>query len=77
MRIDVRLLLTFAEKAPGGENPFALELSAGSTVVQALAVLGLSPSAAKVVLDNGRLSTGAQVLNPGDQLTVFPPLEGG
>ncbi len=77
MRVEVRLLLTFKGKAPDGENPFALELSDGTTVAQALEALSICSSAAKVILVNGRLSTGEQKLNPGDQLTVFPPLEGG
>lgn len=77
MHVEVRLLLTFKGKAPNGENPFALELSDGTTVAQALAGLSISSAAAKVILVNGRLSTGEQKLNPGDRLTVFPPLEGG
>ena len=77
MRVEVRLLLTFKGKAPNGENPFELALSAGSTVAQALASLSISPSAAKVVLVNGRMSTGEDKLKEGDHLTVFPPLEGG
>ena len=77
MHVRVRLLLTFKDKAPDGERPFALTLAGGCTVDRALESLSISDDAAKVVLVNGRLATGTQRLSDGDELTVFPPLEGG
>ncbi len=77
MRVEIRLLLTFKEKAPDGEKPFGLALSPGTTVAQALERLSISTSTAKVILVNGRAATNDQELKNGDQLTVFPPLEGG
>jgi sulfur carrier protein ThiS len=77
VRVEVTLLLTFKDKAPGGEQPFALELAPGTTVGQALESLSIPASAAKVVLNNGRVSGYGQKLKAGDRLTVFPPLEGG
>ena len=77
MRIEVKLLLTFKEMAPAGRQPFHLDLAPGMTVAHAIASLSIPPAAPKVVLINGRLATETQVLQHGDQLTVFPPLEGG
>jgi len=77
MRIELRLLLSFKDKAPDGKNPVELELSAGATVAGVLEFLSISASTDKVVLLNGRVTAGEQKLKDGDQLTVFPPLEGG
>ena len=77
MRVEVRLLLTFKGNAPNGEHPFTLEFPDGVTVAQVLESLSISSSTAKVVLVNGRFSSGGQQLTDGDQITVFPPLEGG
>jgi molybdopterin converting factor small subunit len=77
IKIVVRLLLTFKEKAPAGERAFELQLTSGTRVSQVLEGLAISPSAPKVILVNGRASGGESELNDGDQLTVFPPLEGG
>ncbi|MGD2185306.1 MAG: MoaD/ThiS family protein [Desulfobacterales bacterium] len=77
MRIEVRLLLSFKEKAPDGEKLFELELSPGATVTDALESLRIPSSSAKVIVVNGRTSKSGQELKNGDQLTVFPPLEGG
>jgi sulfur carrier protein ThiS len=75
--VRVQLQLTFKDKTPHGENPFDIELAAGTTIVQALNVLSIPESAPKVILVNGRVAYPGRVLNEGDQLTVFPPLEGG
>ena len=77
MRIEVRLFLSFKEKAPNGEKSFELELSPGATVADVLESLFIPSSTAKVIVVNGRASKSEQELNNGDQLTVFPPLEGG
>ncbi len=77
MRVRVRLQLTFARCAPGGRNPFDLELAPGGTVADALEAAAVPSAAPKVVMVNGRVATVRQVLREGDALTVFPPLEGG
>ena len=77
MRVRVKLQLTFAQQAPGGRNPFDLELAAGSTVADALQAVAIPAAAAKVIMVNGRVAAAGQVLREGDALTVFPPLEGG
>lgn len=77
MQVEVRLLLTFKEKAPIDQNPFRLTIDEGSTVAQAITQIPISPSDAKVILLNGRYCNAEQQLTDGDQLTIFPPLEGG
>jgi sulfur carrier protein ThiS len=77
MHIEVRLLLTFKELSPNGEDPFTLEFPPGVTVAQALESLGIPVEKRKVLVLNGRMTNNLQMLKDGDQLTVFPPLEGG
>ncbi len=77
MRVRVKLQLTFAEKAPGQSNPFELELSSGATVAEALERLGIPVTSPKVIMVNGRVAAAPRELKAGDELTVFPPLEGG
>lgn len=77
MRIHVKLQLTFADKAPGGRSPFEMELAPGATVARALEALSIFAAAPKVVIVNGRAASPDQRLAAGDELTVFPPLEGG
>lgn len=77
MRIHVKLQLTFADKAPGGHSPFELDLAPGTTVARALEAFNLSDITPKVVIVNGRAASPDQRLATGDELTVFPPLEGG
>ncbi len=77
MRVRVKLQLTFARRASGGRNPFTLELAPGGTVSDALKAVGISAATPKVIMVNGRVATVRQALNEGDELTVFPPLEGG
>jgi sulfur carrier protein ThiS len=77
MKVEVKLLLTFKKEAGPSPNPFYLELSPGTTVAKAVASLPIPSNMPKVVLVNGRLSRDEQVLEEGDLLVVFPPLEGG
>ncbi len=77
MRVHVRLQLTFARRAPGGQNPFTLELAPGGTVADALEAVAIRAATPKVIMVNGRVATVRQALQEGDELTVFPPLEGG
>ncbi len=77
MRIHVKLQLTFEDRAPAGRNPFDLELTPGATVARALEALAIPVSTPKVIMVNGRAATPDRKLAPGDELTVFPPIEGG
>ena len=77
MRVRVKLQLTFADRAPGKSTPFELELAPGATVAAALDAVSIPAAAPKVIMVNGRVATPQRELEPGDELTVFPPLEGG
>lgn len=77
MRIHVKLQLTFEDRAPGGRSPFELELVAGTTVARALEALSIPASTPKVIMVNGRAAFAEHVLAAGDELIVFPPIEGG
>jgi len=77
MQILINLYLTFRERAPGGENSFSMEMPDGSTVDEAFESLGIPSGEPKVALINGRLAASGTELKVGDQLTVFPPMEGG
>ncbi len=77
MKIEIQLLLTFEQAVGQGRNPYVLELASGSTVADAISSLPIPQDVPKVVSVNGRLSKDEQVLQEGDRLTLFPPLEGG
>lgn len=77
MRIQVRLLFNLKEHAPGGQGQFALDLAPGTTLGQVLASLGIPEQPAKVMLLNGIQASLDQAPREGDDLVVFPPVEGG
>jgi len=77
MRVKVKLQLTFADRVPGETNPFEMELAPETMVGEALEFLSIPAAVSKVIMVNGRVATLQQELKPGDELTVFPPLEGG
>lgn len=76
MIIKVRLFANF--RAYGkGEGQFEKGLPKGSSLGDLIKDLGLPPEAPKVVLLNGRRVPLDQELTDGDEVTVFPPVEGG
>lgn len=77
MRIQVRLLFHLKDHGPGGQGQFPLDLAPGTTLGQILARLGIPPEPAKVLLLNGMQASLAQAPQEGDDLVVFPPVEGG
>ena len=77
MRVRVKLQLTFADRVPGKSAPLELELAPDATVADALDVVSIPASAPKVIMVNGRVATPQRKLAPGDEVTIFPPLEGG
>ncbi len=77
MQIELKLLLSYREHLPKGHGSGKLELPPGSTIGQVLARLQIPLSEPKIILLNGRQAETNQVLNDGDLLIVFPPLEGG
>jgi sulfur carrier protein ThiS len=76
LKIRVRLFFNYQKYGPEGQGDFELNLFLGATVEQVLDSLGL-PNETKVVLINGRQAESDQVMQSGDLLVVFPPIEGG
>jgi molybdopterin converting factor small subunit len=55
----------------------ALEIPEGITVGDVLEQLEVPSESKKVIIVNGRHKTTEYILQPGDALIFFPPLEGG
>lgn len=77
LRVRVRLYATLRMYGPQQEGPVSVELPAPATVGSALQALGIPEELPKVVLLNGRHASTAQPLREGDELALFPPVEGG
>jgi len=62
--------LSIAEKLP-------VELPAGATVASLIQALQLPRDQVKLVYVNGRLRADDALLQPGDEIGIFPPVGGG
>jgi sulfur carrier protein ThiS len=79
MRVCVRLYATlraYLPKATSGAKT-ALEVPEGATLGDLLAQLGLPQNEVKVTFVNGRARPLNWVLQPEDEVGVFPPIGGG
>jgi len=77
MNVHVSLFANLRDYSPAGEGSFDLRLAAGATVADLVAALHIPPVVQAVVLVNGRRADLDTVLNAGDSVTLFPPMEGG
>lgn len=79
MKVEVRLFATLQPYLPAGArgDGIALELPAGATVRDVIASLKIPSDVACLTVVNGRDAEADQVLVPGDELAMFPPLAGG
>ena len=78
MEVTVRLFAMLRERAGAGE--LTLELPDGARVSDALASDALAPLAEGIPLVmavNREYADGSQVLDPGDELALIPPVSGG
>ena len=78
MEVTVRLFAMLRERAGAGE--LTLELPDGARVSDALASETLAPLADGIPLVmavNREYADGSQVLDPGDELALIPPVSGG
>ena len=79
MKIEVRLFATLAAYLPdesdGRSAP--LEVDAGSTVADAVRLLGIPDDMPFIVMVDGRDAALDRPLGDGDVLSLFPPLAGG
>ena len=79
MKVEVRLFATLQPYLPAGArgDGVSLELPPGATVGDVVASLNIPSDVACLVVVNGREADPGQVLAPGDELAMFPPLAGG
>jgi sulfur-carrier protein len=79
VRVEVRLFATLSSFLPPASRDGAvlLEVPPDSTVHDVLQQLGVPADLERVALVNGTDVPAERPLQPGDVLTVFPPLAGG
>ena len=79
MLIQVKLFATLRRYAgdtlPG--QPIPVELPAGATLQDLVEQLGIPPEETKVTFVNARAQEMDWVLQPGDEVGIFPPIGGG
>jgi len=80
MKVEVRLFATLAEAVLGARagEPLSIELPEGATVTELIAVLNVDPSDVHLVMIDGRICHGPNVLlAAGSRIGLFPPVGGG
>jgi len=79
MKVEVKLFANFREYLPPGSEKYSctLELEKGTTIGQVLAKLHIPESLPMVPLVNGIHQKPDDPLQPGDVLSIFPPVAGG
>jgi molybdopterin converting factor small subunit len=79
MKVEVRLFATIRPYLPAGASgdSVSLDLSPGATVRDVVESLKIPGELACLTVVNGRDAEPDQVLAPGDELALFPPLAGG
>lgn len=77
MDISVQTFANLRDYAPAGAGKFKLALADDATVADLLAALRIPAAVEAVLLVNGRRADTATRLRDGDEVTLFPPMEGG
>lgn len=79
MRIEVKLFANFREFLPPGAKGYSvfLEVETGTTIGQVLEILKIPESIPMLILLNGVHRKFEDVIQPGDVLSLFPPVAGG
>jgi molybdopterin converting factor small subunit len=79
MKIELNLFASLAEYLPDKEkgNPNVLELTAGASIEELIALLKIPAEAPRIIFLNGVHAGREAVLKDGDRLGMFPPLAGG
>ena len=79
MKISVKLFASLGDFAPGGESakPFTCEIDAGMSLIGLIHQLDIPADEAKLLFVNGRTRKRDYVLQPGDEVGIFPPIGGG
>ena len=79
MKLEVKLFANFQEYLPPGSEKYScrLDLEDGTTIGQVLEKLKIPDSDPMITLVNGIHRTFEDRLEPGDVLSIFPPVAGG
>lgn len=79
MTIEIALFAYLSDYQPdgkGGRHSRPMEIAAGTSIADLIALLGL-PDEPRVVFVDGKHATEDAVLSDGDRLAIFPPVAGG
>ncbi|CAG0992141.1 hypothetical protein ARNL5_03322 [Anaerolineae bacterium] len=77
MKVSVHAFANLRDYAPAGGGKFELALADGATVADLLTALRIPAAVEAVMLVNGRRADTATRLSSDDEVTLFPPMEGG
>ena len=77
MQVHVETYANLRQYSPTGYGRFELTLVSNATVKSVFMALGIPEAVKTVVLVNGRHATEITRLKAGDNITLFPPMEGG
>ncbi|HYB22074.1 MAG TPA: MoaD/ThiS family protein [Thermodesulfobacteriota bacterium] len=79
MKLEVKLFANFREFLPPGAEKYTcwLELEEGTSIGQVLQKLKIPDDIPMIALVNGLHRTFEDLLEPGDVLSIFPPVAGG
>jgi molybdopterin converting factor small subunit len=75
--ISIRLFAGLESRAREHRTAWELDPGEAATVAAVTEALGLESGAAGLILVNGVHAGPEQVLSPGDEVALFPPLGGG
>ena len=79
MKVEIRLFATLQPYLPAGAHGdgVSLDVPPGATVRDVMESLKIPGGLACLTVVNGRDADPEQILAPGDELALFPPLAGG
>jgi molybdopterin converting factor small subunit len=77
MRVTVRTFASLRDYAPERRAQFELVLAEGESMAGVLTALRVPAEVQAVLLVNGRRAEAGTRLADGDEVTLFPPMEGG
>jgi molybdopterin converting factor small subunit len=77
MKIKLHAFANLRDYAPAGGGGAELTLADEATVADLFAALRIPATVEAVMLVNGRRAEAGTRLKSGDEVTLFPPMEGG
>jgi molybdopterin converting factor small subunit len=79
MQVWVKLFATLRKYAPDGESakPFLMDVNHGTRLINLLDMLDIPEESVRVKFVNGRARNWDYVLEPDDEVGIFPPIGGG